>query len=182
VRSHSPGFPNPPKTPSFGMGLPRVGVHGTPPTGVGSQWPCPRVGCKVREADPLMSVISVVEFGRRVYLSARSSGLAPSISCTRLVSVAIARFARVPFIVLRVANGAHPVHSQAHSLEPILRRRVMAPPVANTTNHRKLLPVVRNVNALSPPPFSYIWWRRPIHSKGARTSAASTPIGPLARL
>jgi hypothetical protein len=26
------------------------------------------------------------------------------------------------------------------------------------------------------------WWRRPIHSKGARTAAASTSIGPRARL
>jgi hypothetical protein len=30
--------------------------------------------------------------------------------------------------------------------------------------------------------FSFFWWRRLIHSKGARTSAASTPIGPRARL
>jgi hypothetical protein len=27
----------------------------------------------------------------------------------------------------------------------------------------------------------FFWWRRLIHSKGARTSAASTPIGPRAR-
>ena len=26
------------------MELPRVQVHGAPPTGVGSQWPCPRGG------------------------------------------------------------------------------------------------------------------------------------------
>jgi hypothetical protein len=30
--------------------------------------------------------------------------------------------------------------------------------------------------------FLFFWWGRPIHSKGARTSAASAPIGPRARL
>jgi hypothetical protein len=28
----------------------------------------------------------------------------------------------------------------------------------------------------------FFWWRGLIHSKGARTAAASTPIGPRARL
>jgi hypothetical protein len=44
VRSHSPNFPKLPKKKSVGMELPRVKVHDAPPTGVGSQWPCPRGG------------------------------------------------------------------------------------------------------------------------------------------
>jgi hypothetical protein len=30
--------------------------------------------------------------------------------------------------------------------------------------------------------FFFLWWRKLIHSKGARTAATSTPIGPRARL
>jgi hypothetical protein len=33
-----------------------------------------------------------------------------------------------------------------------------------------------------PLPRFFFWWRRLIHSKGARTAAASTPIGPRVRL
>jgi hypothetical protein len=78
----------------------------------------------------------------------------------------------------RTADASTPIGPRAHAVESKavvhIEVAVSPRPCLGCAVELVLLRVA--------PDFFFKWWRGLIHSKGARTAAASTPVGPRARL